>query len=116
VTRVVHPFLPSHPQHELARRQMSGGGTVVTLALDGGKREAFAFLDALRLVDISNNLGDSKSLVTHPATTTHRRLGPEARAAAGITDATVRISVGLEAVEDLCEDVDQALGAATRRT
>jgi O-succinylhomoserine sulfhydrylase len=116
VTRVVHPFLPSHPQHELARRQMSGGGTVVTLALDGAKREAFAFLDALRLVDISNNLGDSKSLVTHPATTTHRRLGPEARAAAGITDATVRISVGLEAVEDLCEDVDQALGAATRRT
>ncbi|HYN28576.1 MAG TPA: O-succinylhomoserine sulfhydrylase [Dermatophilaceae bacterium] len=113
VTRVLHPFLPSHPQHELARRQMTGGGTVVTLDVRGGKAEAFAFLDALRLIDISNNLGDSKSLTTHPATTTHRRLGPERRAAAGITDATVRISVGLEAVEDIVDDVDAALAVVT---
>jgi O-succinylhomoserine sulfhydrylase len=113
ITRVVHPYLPSHPQHELALRQMDGGaGTVVTLELDGGKDAAFAFLDALRLVDISNNLGDAKSLTTHPATTTHRRLSPEARAAVGITDGTVRISVGLEDPQDLAEDLEQALAAA----
>ncbi|MBM6399338.1 O-succinylhomoserine sulfhydrylase [Phycicoccus sonneratiae] len=113
VTRVVHPFLTSHPQHDLARRQMDGGaGTVVTLELDGGKDAAFAFLDALRLVDISNNLGDAKSLTTHPATTTHRRLSPEARAAVGITDGTVRLSVGLEDPQDLAEDLEQALSAA----
>ncbi len=89
---------------------MSAGGTVVTFELEGGKQEAFAFLDRLRLVDISNNLGDAKSLVTHPATTTHRRLGPQGRAAAGITDGVVRISVGLEDADDLLEDVVQALG------
>lgn len=113
ITRVVHPYLPSHPQHELALRQMDGGaGTVVTLELDGGKDAAFAFLDALRLVDISNNLGDAKSLTTHPATTTHRRLSPEDRAAVGITDGTVRLSVGLEDPQDLAEDLEQALAAA----
>ncbi|GMA89319.1 hypothetical protein GCM10025868_45690 [Angustibacter aerolatus] len=90
---------------------MHGGGTVVTMELDGGKREAFALLDALRCVDISNNLGDSKSMVTHPATTTHRRLGPEGRAAVGITDGVVRLSVGLEDVDDLVDDLDQALAA-----
>ncbi len=113
VRSVRYPFLPSHPQHELALRQMSGGGTVVTLELDGGSRSqkdaAFALLDRLRIVDISNNLGDAKSLVTHPATTTHRRLTPQARAAAGITDGVVRISVGLEDVEDLLDDLDRAL-------
>ncbi|WP_197043720.1 PLP-dependent transferase, partial [Saccharothrix sp. NRRL B-16314] len=86
---------------------------VVTFELgvgDGRKDEAFAFLDRLRIIDISNNLGDAKSMVTHPATTTHRRLTPEARAAAGITDGTVRISVGLEDVDDLLEDLDGALG------
>ena len=112
VAQVFHPWLPSHPQHELARRQMTGGGTVVTFTLDGGKQEAFAFLDALRVVDISNNLGDSKSLATHPATTTHHSLPAEARAACGITDGTVRLSVGLEDVEDLLEDLDRGLAAA----
>ena len=105
VTRVVYPWLESHPQHDLARRQMLGGGTVVTFELDGGKDAAFAMMNALQVVDISNNLGDAKSMVTHPATTTHRRLTPEARAAIGITDGTVRISVGLEDVRDLVEDL-----------
>ena len=86
VTRVLHPWLPSHPQHDLARSQMGGGGSVVTFVIDGGKDEAFRVMNALEVVDISNNLGDAKSLVTHPATTTHRRLTPEARAAVGITD------------------------------
>ncbi|NHA70361.1 aminotransferase class I/II-fold pyridoxal phosphate-dependent enzyme, partial [Phycicoccus flavus] len=116
--RVVFPHLPSHPQHDLALRQLEGGGgTVVTLEVEGGKAAAFAMLDAFRLVDISNNLGDAKSLTTHPATTTHRRLPPEARAAVGITDGTVRVSVGLEDVQDLLADLDQALAAAeaTRR-
>ena len=110
VTKVVYPWLESHPQYELAHRQMLGGGTVVTFELDGGKAEAFAFMNGLRIVDISNNLGDSKSMVTHPATTTHRRLTPEARAAVGITDGTVRISVGLEDPLDLVEDLNRALG------
>lgn len=109
VRSVRYPFLDSHPQAELARRQMSAGGTVVTVELDGGQDAAFALLDALRVVDISNNLGDAKSLVTHPATTTHRRLTPQARLDAGITDGVVRISVGLEDVEDLLDDLDQAL-------
>ena len=109
VVDVRYPWLPSHPQHDLARRQMLGGGTVVTFTLDGGKDEAFAVMNALRLVDISNNLGDAKSLTTHPATTTHRRLGPDARAAAGITDGTIRISVGLEDCGDLLADLEQAL-------
>ncbi len=115
VGRVLHPFLESHPQHELALRQMDGGGgTVVTLEVEGGKDAAFAFVDALRLVDISNNLGDAKSMTTHPATTTHRRLSPDARAAVGITDGTVRLSVGLEDVRDLVADLDHALAAAER--
>ena len=89
---------------------MSAGGTVVTFEVDGGKEAAFGVLDALRVVDISNNLGDTKSLVTHPATTTHRRLTPQARADAGITDGVVRISVGLEDVDDLLADLERALG------
>ena len=109
VRRVVYPWLESHPQHELAKAQMLGGGTVVTFEIDGGKAEAFAMMNALRVVDISNNLGDAKSMVTHPATTTHRRLSPEARAAVGITDGTVRISVGLEDPADLVDDVLRAL-------
>ena len=109
VTRVVYPWLESHPQHELARKQMLGGGTVVTFEIDGGKEDAFAVMNALRIVDISNNLGDAKSMVTHPATTTHRRLSPEARAAVGITDGTVRISVGLEDPLDLVDDLTAAL-------
>ena len=111
VTRVIYPWLESHPQHELAKAQMGGGGTVVTFFVDGGKAEAFAVMNAFEVIDISNNLGDAKSMVTHPATTTHRRLSPEARAAVGITDGTLRISVGLEDVQDLIDDVTAALDA-----
>jgi len=112
VARTVYPWLESHPQHELARRQMYGGGTVVTFELaGGGKAEAFALMNALQVIDISNNLGDSKSLITHPATTTHRRLGEEARLKVGITDGVLRVSVGLEDVRDLVEDLQQALEA-----
>lgn len=114
VNWVRYPFLPSHPQYDLAKRQMSGGGTVVTFELDSGpgsaaKQRAFEVLDKLRLIDISNNLGDTKSLVTHPATTTHRAMGPEGRTAIGLGDGVVRISVGLEGTDDLIADIDQAL-------
>ncbi|MEI7519588.1 MAG: O-succinylhomoserine sulfhydrylase [Mycobacteriaceae bacterium] len=110
---VRYPFLASHPQHDLAKRQMTGGGTVVTFELEApegqGKQRAFEVLDKLSVIDISNNLGDSKSLITHPATTTHRAMGPEGRAAIGLGDAVVRISVGLEGTEDLLADLDRAL-------
>ncbi|OBI54436.1 O-succinylhomoserine sulfhydrylase [Mycobacterium sp. E787] len=113
VSWVRYPFLPSHPQYDLAKRQMAGGGTVITFALDfpesASKKRAFEVLDKLRLIDISNNLGDAKSLVTHPATTTHRAMGPEGRAAIGLGDNVVRISVGLEGTDDLIADIDQAL-------
>ncbi|MFN3450004.1 MAG: O-succinylhomoserine sulfhydrylase [Roseococcus sp.] len=111
VARVLYPFRPDHPQQALALRQMAAGGTLVTFEIRGGKQACFAFMNALRLVDISNNLGDSKSLATHPATTTHMRIGAEERAKLGITDGTVRLSVGLEDVADLIEDLAQALEA-----
>src|SRR6185312_4125663 len=109
IGRVIYPGLPSHPQYELARRQMSAGGTVIACDISGDKEACFRFLDALRLVDISNNLGDSKSLVTHPATTTHSRLKPEERAALGIGDGLVRLSAGLEGEADLVADIGRAL-------
>lgn len=110
VSWVKYPFLESHPQYDLAKRQMTGGGTVVTFELAGGtKQRAFEVLDKLQIVDISNNLGDAKSLITHPATTTHRAMGPEGRAAIGLGDGVVRISVGLEGTEDLITDLDRAL-------
>lgn len=111
---VRYPFLESHPQYALAKQQMTGGGTVVTFELEASvgmaKRRAFEVLDGLNLVDISNNLGDAKSLVTHPATTTHQAMGPQGRAAIGISDGVIRISVGLESAEDLIADLDRALG------
>ena len=110
VARVIYPWLESHPQHDLAKKQMYGGGTVVTFELVGGKTEAFKVMNALEVVDISNNLGDAKSLITHPATTTHRRLGAEPRLAVGITDGVLRVSVGLEDIRDLVEDFERALG------
>jgi O-succinylhomoserine sulfhydrylase len=110
ISRVIYPWLESHPQHDLAKRQMYGGGTVVTFELAGGKDEAFAVMNALEIIDISNNLGDSKSMITHPATTTHRRLGREGRLAVGITDGVLRVSVGLEDIRDLIEDFERALG------
>lgn len=111
IERVFYPGRDDHPQAALARRQMSGGGQMVTFNVAGGKRAAFAFLNALEIIKISNNLGDAKSLVTHPATTTHFRLKPEARAELGIGDGMIRLSVGLEAVEDLIDDLERALAA-----
>ncbi len=110
VSWVKYPFLESHPQYDLAKRQMRGGGTVVTFEIGGGTKErAFEVLDKLQVIDISNNLGDAKSLITHPATTTHRAMGPEGRAAIGLGDGVVRVSVGLEGTEDVIADLDQAL-------
>lgn len=109
VDAVRYPMLPSHPQHELARAQMSGGGSIVTFWVPGGTERAFAVLDALEVIDISNNLGDAKSLATHPATTTHHRIGPEVRAQMGVTDGVIRLSVGLEDIDDLRTDLDRAL-------
>ncbi len=111
VARVLYPGLESHPQHALAARQMSGGGTVMALSVAGGKQGAFRFQNALRLILISNNLADSKSLITHPATTTHHRFKPEERATLGIDDGLVRLSIGLEDPADLIADLDQALAA-----
>ncbi|HEY0188732.1 MAG TPA: O-succinylhomoserine sulfhydrylase [Cellulomonas sp.] len=119
VAGVRYPYLPSHPQHELALAQQAGGGTVVTFTIatpegstpEEEKRRTFAALDSLRVIDISNNLGDAKSMVTHPATTTHRKLGPAGRAAVGIAESTVRLSVGLEYPADLVADLEQAFAA-----
>lgn len=111
VSRVIYPFLDSHPQNALARKQMKSGGTMVTFEVKGGKEKAFDVLRRLRLVDISNNLGDAKSLMTHPASTTHRNIGAEARDMMGITDGMLRLSVGLEDVNDLLEDIKQAISA-----
>ena len=110
IRRVLYPFRKDHPQHELARAQMSGGGGVVTFEV-ADKAAAFRLESALQLIDISNNLGDAKSLMTHPATTTHQRLSPEARTALGISEGMVRLSVGLEDTDDICEDLEQGLAA-----
>ena len=112
VTRTLYPFHPDHPQQNLAKAQMDGGGGVVTFEVEGGKPAAFKLLNALKLIDISNNLGDAKSLLTHPETTTHQKLTPQARAAAGVTSGLLRLSVGLEDTDDLCEDLEQALKVA----
>jgi O-succinylhomoserine sulfhydrylase len=111
ISRLLYPGRTDFPQFALAQRQMPGGGSLVTFDLAGDKARVFRFLNALNLIDISNNLGDAKSLITHPATTTHQRLSPEARAQLGITDSMVRLSVGLEDPADLIEDLDQALAA-----
>lgn len=112
LTRVLYPFRADHPQHNLARAQMEGGGGVVTFDLAGGKDAAYRMANALKLIDISNNLGDTKSLITHPWTTTHQRLSPEARLGLGVTEGMMRLSVGLEDPADICEDLEQALAAA----
>jgi len=112
IAKVLYCGRPEHPQADLIRRQMTGGGQVVTFVVEGDKAAAFRFLNALRLIKISNNLGDTKSLVTHPATTTHQRLKPEARAELGINDGMVRLSVGLEAFEDIAADIEAGLKAA----
>ena len=111
VVRTLYPGLESHPQHQLARRQMTGSGNLVAFVTAGGKAGAFRFQNALRIVKISNNLGDAKSLITHPATTTHQKLSAEDKATLGIDEALVRLSVGLEDSADLIEDLDRALAA-----
>jgi O-succinylhomoserine sulfhydrylase len=112
VTRVLYCGHSDHPQADIARRQMTGGGQIVTFEVAGGKAAAFRFQNALSLIKLSNNLGDAKSLVTHPATTTHYRIGPQARAELGISDGMLRLSVGLEAFEDLAADLETGLEAA----
>ena len=111
VTRVLYPGRADHPQAALAKRQMAAGSTLVAFEVAGAKAGAFRFLNNLSIVKLSNNLGDAKSLITHPATTTHQRLKPEVRAELGISEGLVRLSVGLEAPEDLIRDIDHALGA-----
>ena len=111
VEAVLYPGLESFPQHELARRQMKGGGSLVAFRVGGDRATAFAVLNRLRLIKISNNLGDAKSLMTHPASTTHSRIAPAERLSVGITEDLLRLSVGLEDVEDLMGDLDQALTA-----
>ena len=112
VTRVLYPFRADHPQRNLARAQMEAGGGIVAFEIEGGKKAAFKLSNALGLIDISNNLGDAKSLITHPVTTTHSKVTPEARAELGVTDGLLRLSVGLEDADDICEDLEQAIKAA----
>ena len=112
ISRLIYPGRPDHPQADIVAKQMRGGSTLVAFEIKGGKQAAFRFQDALKLVRISNNLGDAKSLITHPATTTHQRLKPEQRAALGITDGMVRLSCGLEHPDDLIEDLMAALKLA----
>jgi O-succinylhomoserine sulfhydrylase len=111
VSRLIYPGRPDHPQAAVVKKQMRGGSTLVAFEVAGGKKGAFAFQDALKIVRISNNLGDAKSLITHPATTTHQRLKPEQRKDLGISDGMVRLSCGLEHADDLIDDVTNALKA-----
>ncbi|MCP3054282.1 O-succinylhomoserine sulfhydrylase [Aurantimonas marianensis] len=111
IAKVLYPGRADHPDADVIVRQMSGGSTLLAFEVNGGKRAAFAFSNALEIILISNNLGDAKSLITHPATTTHKNLSPEARAELGISDGLLRLSVGLEDVEDLMEDLEGALTA-----
>ena len=112
VARVFYPGLPSHPQHALAMRQQQGGGAIVSFEVKGGRAEAWRVVDSCRLLSITANLGDTKTTLTHPASTTHGRISPEARAAAGIGDGLLRVAVGLEALVDLQADLDRGLSAA----
>jgi O-succinylhomoserine sulfhydrylase len=108
---VRYPGLASHPDHEVIKKQMKAGGTTIGIEFAGTQKDAFRFMDSLRVIDISNNLGDSKSLITHPASTTHRRLSPEVQAEMGITPSVLRLSVGLEYIDDLIKDLTQALNS-----
>jgi O-succinylhomoserine sulfhydrylase len=109
---LLYPSLEKFPQHALAMRQMKAGGTVINAVVDGGREQAHALLDALELVDISNNLGDSRSLMCHPASTTHAGLTAETREAMGVSEGMLRLSVGLEDPQDVIDDLDQALAKA----
>ena len=109
IKSVRYPGLASHPDAAVIKKQMTGGGTTIGIEFKGSQKDAFKFMDSLRIIDISNNLGDSKSLITHPSSTTHRRLSTEVQAEMGITPSVLRLSVGLEHVDDLIKDLDQAL-------
>lgn len=109
IKSVRYPGLESHPDREVIKKQMKAGGTTIGIEFAGSQKDAFRFMDSLRIIDISNNLGDSKSLITHPSSTTHRRLSPEVQAEMGITPSVLRLSVGLEHIDDLIKDLDQAL-------
>ena len=112
VQRMLYPYLPSHPQYDLALKQMQAGGTIFSIDVAGGREQAHALLDALKLIDISNNIGDSRSLMCHPASSTHHGVGPETRADMGVGEGLLRLNVGLEDPDDLIEDLDQALTSA----
>jgi len=112
VAKMLHPGLPSHPQHNLARAQMKACGPIFAFEVDGGRQQAHALLNGLQLIDISNNIGDARSLMCHPASSTHHSVGPEARDVMGVGEGMLRLNVGLEDVDDLIEDLDQALTGA----
>lgn len=112
ITKVNYPFLPSHPQYELARKQMKAGGGIVTFEVKGGKERAYSFLDALKMILYTSNLGDARSIATHPGSTTHSKLSEEERLSLGITPGTIRLSVGIEDQEDIIGDILQALEAS----
>jgi O-succinylhomoserine sulfhydrylase len=109
IGKVCYPGLPSHPQHLLALRQQRSGGAIVSFEVKGGRDAAWRVIDSTRMISITANLGDTKTTITHPATTTHGRISNEARARAGITDGLVRVAVGLESVKDICADLEQGL-------
>lgn len=109
LSRLIYPSLKSHPQHEIAKKQMKNGGPIIAFELKGGKEAAFKFMNALKIIDISNNLGNTKSIITNPASTTHFSIGAEARAKIGISDSLLRLSVGIENVDDLISDILGAL-------
>jgi len=109
ISKTLYPELKSHPQYDIFKKQMSKGGSLIAFEVKGGKKNAFKFMNQLQLIDISNNLGDSKSLITHPATTTHFNMGEEGRAEVGIGDDLCRLSVGLENIDDLIDDLEKSL-------
>jgi O-succinylhomoserine sulfhydrylase len=111
VPRILHPGLPSHPQHNLAMRQMEAAGSIFAFEVDGGREQAHGLLDALELIDISNNIGDSRSLMTHPSSTTHSGVAEEKRLEMGVTEGMLRINVGLEDPQDVIDDLGRALKA-----
>jgi O-succinylhomoserine sulfhydrylase len=112
ITKVKYPFLPNHPQYEIAIKQMLKGGNIVTFELKGGIKSGQTFLNQIQMCSLSANLGDTRTIVTHPATSTHSKLSPEDRARVGITDGLIRLSIGLENIEDIKQDIDQALDKA----
>ncbi len=111
ISRLIYPGLPSHPQYEIAKKQMSGGGAIIAFEIKGGKKSAFKFMNSLKIIDISNNLGNAKSIITHPASTTHASLGAENLKKIGISDSLLRLSVGIENADDLIRDILGALAA-----